>query len=110
MAPGVIAGGLLAFIISLGNFIITNFVKGAGMETLPTAIYGLVKQGGKPNILAISTLMRAVSILFVTLFYVINRKKPPSRLTAFPFKMATLMKHLAAITTALIAHPCRRQD
>lgn len=73
MLPGVISGFLLAFIISLDDFIITNFVKGAGMETLPTAIFGSVKQGIKPNIMAISTLMLVVSILFVTLSYVINR-------------------------------------
>ena len=44
------------------------------METLPTAIFGSVKQGIKPNIMAISTLMLIVSILFVTLSYLINRK------------------------------------
>jgi spermidine/putrescine transport system permease protein len=74
MAPGVVSGYLLAFIISLDDFIITNFVKGAGMETLPTAIFGSVKQGIKPNIMAISTMMLGVSILFVTLSYLINRK------------------------------------
>lgn len=74
MVPGVISGFLLAFIISLDDFLITNFVKGAGMETLPTAIFGSVKQGIKPNIMAISTLMLAVSILFVTLSYFINRR------------------------------------
>jgi spermidine/putrescine transport system permease protein len=74
MMPGVAAGWLLAFIISLDDFIITNFVKGAGMETLPTAIFGAVKQGIKPNIMAISTLMLAVSILFVTLAWFISRK------------------------------------
>jgi spermidine/putrescine transport system permease protein len=73
LAPGVISGFLLAFIISLDDFLITNFVKGAGMETLPTAIFGSVKQGIKPNIMAISTLMLVVSILFVTLSYLINR-------------------------------------
>lgn len=73
LMPGVISGYLLAFIISLDDFIITNFVKGAGMETLPTAIFGSVKQGIKPNIMAISTLMLAVSVLFVTLSYVVNR-------------------------------------
>ncbi len=73
LMPGVISGYLLAFIISLDDFLITNFVKGAGMETLPTAIFGSVKQGIKPNIMAISTLMLAVSVLFVTLSYVVNR-------------------------------------
>ena len=74
LAPGILSGYLLAFIISLDDFIITNFVKGAGMETLPTAIFGSVKQGIKPNIMAISTLMLLVSILFVTVSYLINRK------------------------------------
>ena len=68
------SGWLLAFIISLDDFIITNFVKGAGMETLPTAIFGSVKQGIKPNIMAISSLMLLVSILFVSLSYIINRR------------------------------------
>ena len=73
MMPGIISGYLLAFIISLDDFIITNFVKGAGMETLPTAIFGSVKQGIKPNIMAISTMMLVVSVLFVTLSYLVNR-------------------------------------
>ncbi|MCX7645501.1 MAG: ABC transporter permease [Rhodobacteraceae bacterium] len=73
LGPGIVSGFLLAFIISLDDFIITNFVKGAGMETLPTAIYGSVKQGIKPNIMAISTLMLLTSIAFVTLSYAVNR-------------------------------------
>lgn len=74
LAPGIISGGLLAFIISLDDFIITNFVKGAGMETLPTAIFGSVKQGIKPNIMAISTLMLVTSVIFVSLSYLINKR------------------------------------
>jgi len=73
MMPGIIAGFLLAFIISLDDFIITNFVKGAGIETLPTAIFGAVKQGIKPNIMALSTLMLAISILFVTISYFVSK-------------------------------------
>ncbi len=73
MTPGIISGFLLAFIISLDDFIITNFVKGAGIETLPTAIFGAVKQGIKPNIMAISTLLLLVSVVFVTLSYLVGR-------------------------------------
>ena len=73
MAPGILAGFLLAFIISLDDFIITNFIKGAGVETLPTAIFGSVKQGIKPNIMALSSLMLVVSALFVTLSYLVGR-------------------------------------
>lgn len=71
--PGIVSGFLLAFIVSLDDFIITNFVKGAGIETLPTAIFGSVKQGIKPNIMALSTLMLAVSILFVAVSYLVGR-------------------------------------
>lgn len=73
MTPGIFSGFLLAFIISLDDFIITNFVKGAGIETLPTAIFGAVKQGIKPNIMAISTLLLLVSVVFVTLSYFVGR-------------------------------------
>ena len=74
MMPGIIAGFLLAFIVSLDDFIITNFVKGAGVETLPTAIFGSVKQGIKPNIMAISTMLLIVSIAMVTISYIVSRK------------------------------------
>ncbi|WP_282182089.1 ABC transporter permease [Aliiroseovarius marinus] len=73
MMPGIISGFLLAFIVSLDDFIITNFVKGAGVETLPTAIFGSVKQGLKPNIMAISTMLLAVSIVMVTISYFVSK-------------------------------------
>jgi spermidine/putrescine transport system permease protein len=74
MGPGILSGFLLAFIISLDDFIITNFVKGAGIETLPTAIFGSVKQGIKPNIMALSTLLLLFSIALVTLSYFIGKR------------------------------------
>jgi len=67
------SGFLLAFIISLDDFIITNFVKGAGMETMPTAIFGAVRQGIKPNIMALSTLLLLFSVFIVTLSYRLGR-------------------------------------
>ena len=73
MMPGIISGFLLAFIVSLDDFIITNFVKGAGVETLPTAIFGSVKQGLKPNIMAISTMLLAVSVIMVTISYFVSK-------------------------------------
>lgn len=71
--PGILAGFLLAFIISLDDFIITNFIKGAGVETLPTAIFGAVKQGIKPDIMALSTIMLVISIVFVTSSFLVSR-------------------------------------
>ena len=66
---------MLAFITSLDDFIITNFVAGPGATTLPLAIYGMVRVGFTPEINAISTILLAVSILFVAASYLIGRRR-----------------------------------
>ena len=58
--PGVLSGFLLAFTMSLDDFIITHFTKGAGINTLSTLIYSEVRRGIKPSMYALST------IIFVT--------------------------------------------
>jgi spermidine/putrescine transport system permease protein len=75
LMPGVISGFMLAFIISLDDFIITNFVAGPGATTLPLAIYGMVRTGFTPEINAISTLMLLISIFFVCLSYLVGRRQ-----------------------------------
>lgn len=71
LMPGVISGFLLSFIVSLDDFLITNFVKGNGVETLPTVIFGAVRTGIRPNIMAISSLLLVTSIVFVLLSYAV---------------------------------------
>lgn len=78
LLPGIVSGFILAFIISLDDFIITNFVAGPGSTTLPLAIYGLVRTGLTPEINAVSTLLLLVSIIFVTLSYLLGRKRDRS--------------------------------
>ena len=78
MLPGIFAGFMLAFIISLDDFIITNFVAGPGSSTLPLAIYGLARTGLTPEINAVSTLLLLVSIIFVTFSYLLGRKRYPA--------------------------------
>lgn len=63
--PGVIAGALLAFTISLDDFIVTFFVSGIGTTTLPIFVYGLLKTRVPPEINAISTLMLLASTVLV---------------------------------------------
>lgn len=75
LVPGIIAGFMLAFIISLDDFIITNFVAGPGATTLPLAIYGLVRTGLTPEINAISTMLLLVSMFFVTMSFIVGRRK-----------------------------------
>lgn len=72
LMPGIISGFLLAFIVSLDDFLITNFVKGNGVETLPTVIFGAVRTGIRPNIMAISSLLLLISMTFVLLSYLIS--------------------------------------
>ncbi len=75
LVPGVISGYILAFIISLDDFIITNFVAGPGATTLPLAIYGMVRTGFTPEINAVSTVMLLISISFVSLSYLAGRRR-----------------------------------
>ncbi len=65
LMPGVLAGGLLAFTLSLDDFVVTFFNAGVGTTTLPLYVYGMLKQRVPPEINAISTLMIVVSIVLV---------------------------------------------
>ncbi len=60
-APGIAAGAMLAFIISLDDFVITLMVADAGSTTLPVYIYGMVRMGTSPEINAVSTVLLAAS-------------------------------------------------
>lgn len=62
--PGVCSGFLLAFTMSLDDFIITHFTKGPGVDTLSTKIYSEVRKGIKPEMYALSTIM-FVSVLLL---------------------------------------------
>jgi spermidine/putrescine transport system permease protein len=75
LVPGIIAGYMLAFVISLDDVVITEFVKSGGQETLPTYMLGQLRRIVTPEINAIATFFLALSIALVTLFFFINRKK-----------------------------------
>lgn len=70
LAPGIFSGFLMAFTMSLDDFIITHFTKGPGVDTLSTKIYSEVRKGIKPEMYALSTLI-FVSVLILLLL--INR-------------------------------------
>jgi spermidine/putrescine transport system permease protein len=69
--PGVLSGFLLSFTMSLDDFVITYFTKGASIDTLSTKIYSEVRKGIKPEMYALSTLLFGSVLL---LLVVINRK------------------------------------
>ncbi|MBS4017530.1 MAG: ABC transporter permease subunit, partial [Dechloromonas sp.] len=73
--PGIIAGLMLAFVISLDDVVITEFVKSAGQDTLPTYMLGQLRRVVTPEINAISTAFLVLSVAIVTVFFLISRKK-----------------------------------
>ncbi len=64
--PGIFSGFLMAFTMSLDDFIITHFTKGPGIDTLSTELYTEVKKGIKPEMYALSTII-FVSVLILLL-------------------------------------------
>ncbi len=65
LAPGILAGGLLAFTLSIDDFVISFFVAGPGSMTLPIKIYTMIKFGKPPLINALSTLILVVTFICV---------------------------------------------
>lgn len=72
--PGILAGFLLAFIVSLDNFVITFFVAGPGATTLPVYIFGMIRTGVTPEVNAVSALLLAVSFALVTVALLLSRR------------------------------------
>jgi spermidine/putrescine transport system permease protein len=73
--PGILAGLMLAFVISLDDVVITEFVKSGGQETLPTYMLGQLRRVVTPEVNAISTVFLALSVLVVTVFFLISRRR-----------------------------------
>ena len=69
LMPGIISGALMAFTMSLDDFIITYFTKGSGFETLSTLIYNEVKRGIQPEIYALSAIIFVVVLTLLLIVY-----------------------------------------
>ena len=74
--PGVIAGALMAFTLSIDDFVITFFTAGAGTVTLPLLIYSMIKISVTPEVNAVSTLLMLLTLVLI----VIAAKLSPSLL------------------------------
>jgi spermidine/putrescine transport system permease protein len=73
--PGILAGAMLAFVISLDDVVITELVKSGGQDTLPTYMLGQLRRIVTPEMNAISTVFLLISVLMVTIFFFLSRKK-----------------------------------
>lgn len=63
--PGVIAGALMAFTLSIDDFVITFFTAGAGTVTLPLQIYSMIKIAVTPEVNAVSTLLMLLTLVLI---------------------------------------------
>lgn len=75
LAPAVLAGFMLAFVVSLDDVVISEFLKSPGQDTLPTYLLGQLKRNLTSEIYAISSLLLLVSVLIVAGSWVMTRKK-----------------------------------
>ncbi|SYX87190.1 ABC transporter permease [Paenibacillus alvei] len=84
--PGVLAGAIMAFTLSIDDFMISFFVAGPNSTTLPIYIYGLVKRGISPEINALCTLMIILSVVLIVLAqWLLNRGNGEKKSSMLPF-------------------------
>ncbi len=72
--PGIIGGALLAFTLSIDDFVITFFVSGPGATTLPVRVYSMIRIGVTPVVNAVSAVMLIVSIALLLLSLALQRR------------------------------------
>jgi spermidine/putrescine transport system permease protein len=72
--PGILGGALLAFTLSIDDFVITFFVSGPGSTTLPVRVFSMIRMGVTPEVNALSSAMLLVSIGLVFLSLVAERR------------------------------------
>jgi len=75
LAPAILAGFMLAFVISLDDVVITEFIKSPGQDTLPTYMLGQLRRAMKPDVNAISTLLLALTLVLLSAFFLLTRNR-----------------------------------
>lgn len=80
--PGVVSGFLLAFTMSIDDFVVTHFTRGAGISTISTLIYSQVKVGIRPTLFALSTLIFVVVLIVLVAVNIRRRKKDSAGIPA----------------------------
>jgi spermidine/putrescine transport system permease protein len=73
--PGILSGGLLAFTLSLDDFVITFFTNGPGSTTLPIYVYGLLRKIVTPQVNALSTVWILTVFIAVLLLQVLQNRE-----------------------------------
>lgn len=75
LTPGVISGALMAFVVSMDDFMISNFLTTAGTTTLPIYIFSLIRKGVNPSINVVATLLLLLAIVITVTSTVLTNRK-----------------------------------
>ena len=111
LVPAILSGAMMAFTMSIDDFIITYFTKGSGFDTLSTKIYNEVKRGIQPEIYALSSIIFVVVLLLLfasdrmkkkSVLPVRNRKEADENVKK-PRRMTLVLGAVSAVAIVLIA-------
>lgn len=75
LLPGMLAGAMLAFVTSLDDVVITEFIKSPGQDTLPTYMLGQLRRAMTPDVNAVSSMLMAVTVVLLFAFFLLTRKR-----------------------------------
>ena len=78
--PGVLSGFLLAFTMSVDDFVITHFTRGVGINTLSTLIYSQVRVGIRPTLYALSTVIFVAVLIILIVVNIISNRREEKRI------------------------------
>ncbi len=75
LVPGIISGSILAFVISLDDFIISNFLSAAGATPLPVYLFSMIRRGASPAVNVVATLLLVLAIVVTTITFLQSQRR-----------------------------------
>ena len=75
LTPGIISGAILAFVISLDDFIISNFLSAAGATPLPVYLFSMIRRGASPSVNVVATLLLVLAIAVTTITFLQSQRR-----------------------------------
>lgn len=79
LTPGIISGALMGFVVSMDDYMISNFLTTAGTTTLPIYIFSLIRKGVNPSINVIATLLLLLAVVVTVVSSVLTGRKGGKR-------------------------------
>lgn len=75
LMPGITSGAILSFVISLDDFIISNFLSAAGATPLPVYLFSMIRRGASPSVNVVATLLLILAILVTTITFLQSQRR-----------------------------------